>query len=125
MKYMLLLYGNQAQLPNFTPEQLQENVREWNAFSADAQAAGVLLYNDGLALTTEAKSLTIRDGKTVIFDGPFAETREQLGGYFMLECKDMDEALEWAAKLPAAKFGTVEVRPVNVWTQARDKRNNR
>jgi len=59
----------------------------------------------------------VRDGKTLITDGPFAETHEQLGGYYLLDCKDIDEALRWAAKIPSAKYGSVEVRPLNQWSQ--------
>jgi hypothetical protein len=125
MKYMLLIYSNLDEATHFTPEAMRETVEAWNALTAEMQAAGVLLYNDGLAPVTEAKNVTWRDGQTVIADGPFAETREQLGGYYMLDCKDMDEALAWAAKVPGTKFGTIEVRPVNVWTVARDKRNHR
>jgi hypothetical protein len=120
MKYMLLIYNNQSEAPQFTPEEQQANAQAWFAFSAEAQAAGVLLYNDGLAPITSATTVRVRDGKTLITDGPFAETHEQLGGYYMFECKDLDEAISWAAKNPGAKYGSIEVRPVNVYTQARD-----
>ena len=123
MKYMMLIYANQAEAPKYTLEEQQAVAKAWYAFGEEAQAAGVLLYNDGLAPITNATTVRVRNGKTVVSDGPFAETHEQLGGYYMLECKDLDEAIAWAAKIPGAKFGTIEVRPVNVFTQARDAKD--
>ena len=70
---------------------------------------------DALQPTTTATSVRVRDGKTITTDGPFAETKEQLGGYYLLDCKDLDEALEFAAKIPGAKIGSIEVRPVMVF----------
>lgn len=124
MKYMLLIYNNQLEAPQFTPEEQQANAKAWFAFGAEAQAAGVLLYNDGLAPVTSATTVRVRDGKTLTTDGPFAETHEQLGGYYMIDCKDLDEAISWAAKIPGARYGSIEIRPINVWTQARDERND-
>jgi hypothetical protein len=79
----------------------------------EARDAGVLESTGGLP-TGNTTTLRVREGKTLITDGPFAETHEQLGGYFLLECKDLDEALAWAAKIPAAQYGSIEVRPL--WT---------
>lgn len=84
-------------------------------FSEDAKAAGVMVAGDALEAISTATSVRIRDGKTELTDGPFAETKEALGGYYLLECKDLDQALEWAAKIPTAKYGTIEVRPVMVF----------
>ena len=86
-------------------------------FAAETKAAGVWLANNGLSSVADASTVRVRDGKTLIVDGPFAETHEQLGGYFLLDCKDLDEAISWAAKIPGAKYGSVEVRPLNVWSQ--------
>ncbi len=123
MKYMVLMYNNPAEAPSYTPEEQKAAMQEWFAFNAEAQAAGVLLQYDGLAPVTQAKSLTVRNGETIITDGPFAETREQLGGFYMLDCKNIDEALAWAAKIPSAKTGIIEVRPD--WTQAQGVRNDK
>ena len=78
----------------------------------ELKAAGVLLANNGLDPVTNATTVRVRDGKTLITDGPFAETHEQLGGYFLLECNDLDEAIRWAEKIPTAKYGSIEIRPL-------------
>jgi len=116
MKYMLLIYSNPSALPQ-TPEAIQAAAPAWYALNQELEAAGVLLGNKGLAPVTDATKLQIRDGKTLVADGPFAETHEHLGGYYLIDVKDLDEALAWAAKVPAAKYGTVEVRPLNTWSQ--------
>ena len=89
----------------------------WVAFATEAKAAGVLVSNDGLSPVTDATTVRVRNGKRLIVDGPFAETHEQLGGYYMLDCKDLDEAIRWAAKIPIAKYGSIEVRPLNAYSQ--------
>ena len=112
MKYMLLMYWNQAEVPQSTPAEQAEQFKAWQALTHEMQAAGVLLAYNGLAPVTTASTVRVRDGKTVIGDGPFAETHEQLGGFFLVECPNIDEAIGWAAKIPAAKNGTIEVRPL-------------
>ncbi len=82
------------------------------AFSREAREADVMLGGEALQPTTTATTVRVREGKTLTADGPFAETREQLGGYYMLECPDLDEAIEWAAKIPGASHGSVEIRPL-------------
>ena len=117
MKYMLLIYANALEAPEFTPEEHQVAVQAWIAFTKEAEAAGALVSNHGLYPVTDSTTVRVRNGKTLITDGPFAETHEQFGGYYLLDCKDLDEALDWAAKLPGAKYGSVEVRPVLTYTQ--------
>ncbi len=117
MKYLLLMYADERIVPNYTVEEHQAAAQAWYALNQELATAGVLLGNNGLSPVTDATSVRIRDGKTLTADGPFAETHEQLGGYYLLECQDLDEALRWAAKVPTATFGTVEVRPLNVWSQ--------
>ncbi len=112
MKYMLLMYGNEAEAPKYTPEEFQAAAQVWNALRKEAQAAGVLLDTNGLSPVANATTVRVRNGQTLITDGPFAETHEQLAGYFLLECKDLDEALSWAAKIPSAQYGSIEVRPL-------------
>jgi hypothetical protein len=111
MKYMLLMYANEKDQPS-DPEAYKSIAVAWQKYLKEIQAAGVLLANDGLLPTANASTLRVRNGKTLITDGPFAETHEQLAGYSVIECKDIDEALSWAAKVPFAVYGSVEVRPV-------------
>ena len=94
------------------PEQWQEITEAYNGFTRDARAAGVMLSGDALQPTSMATTVRVRDGKTLTTDGPFAETREALGGFYILEAKDLDEAIEWAARLPGSWWGSVEVRPI-------------
>ena len=77
----------------------------------------MLLSNNSLSPVADATTVRVRDGKTLTTDGPFAETHEQLGGYYLLDCKDLDEAIAWAEKIPTAKYGSIEIRPLNVWSQ--------
>ena len=115
MKYMLLIYGNPSDVPQFTPEEQQANVQEWLAFNREAETAGVMLAYNGLLPTTNATTMRIRDGETFITDGPFAETHETLGGFYLIDVPDLDEALKWAAKVPSVRYGSIEVRPL--WSQ--------
>ena len=118
MKYMLLIYNNEnAPAPQMTPEQQKAEMEAWFTFGTDAEKAGVMVSNEGLAPTASATTVRVRDSKTLTTDGPFAETHEQLGGYYLLDCKDLDEAIGWAAKIPGAKYGSIEVRPVVTYTQ--------
>ena len=115
MKYMLLMYADESFVPN-TPEEQQAVAPEvWFELMKEMKDAGVLLANNGLAPTATATTVRFKEGKTLITDGPFAETHEQLGGFFLLDCKDLDEALRWAEKIPHAKYGSVEVRPL--WSE--------
>ena len=114
MKYMLLMYANETEAPK-TPEEYQAAAQAWTTFGQEVSAAGVLLSNTGLSPVADATTVRVRDGKTLTTDGPFAETHEQLGGYYLLECKDLDEAIRWAEKIPTAKYGSIEVRPQ--WSQ--------
>ena len=112
MKYMLLMYAAESEVPKYTPEEFQTVAQVWNALRKEAQAAGVLLDSSGLSPVANATTVRVRNDKTLITDGPFAETHEQLGGFFLLECKDLDEALGWAAKIPSVQYGSIEVRPL-------------
>ena len=116
MKYMLLMYANETEAPH-TPEEYQAVAQTWVAFGREAEVAGVLLSNNGLSSVADATTVRVRDDKTLVVDGPFAETHEQLGGYYLLDCRDLDEAIRWAERIPAAKYGSIEVRPLNQWSQ--------
>ena len=112
MKYLCTIYGEEGQWSNATPEQMGQVMAAYNAFSEEAGAAGVILGGEGLEPTSSATTIRVRDGERILSDGPFAETKEQLGGFYLLECNSLDEAIDWAAKIPGAATGSVEVRPV-------------
>jgi hypothetical protein len=112
MKYLLTIYADESRFGSMTPEQSAAMMEAYGKFGADAQAAGVLLGGEGLQPTATATTVRVRDGETLLTDGPFAETREQLGGYYLIDCSDLDEANRWAARIPDAATGGVEVRPV-------------
>lgn len=115
MQYMALIYDSEQTLAAMSPKDREQFMGDYMAFTKAAREAGVFLAGDALKGIDTATTLRIRGGETVHTDGPFAETKEQLGGYYLLECKDLDEALAWAAKIPSAKTGSIEVRPVMVW----------
>ena len=115
MKYMLLMYWSPSYVPQ-TPEETQAlGPAAWAALAKEMNEAGVYVATNGLGAIANATTVRVRDGKTLITDGPFAETHEQLGGYYLLDCKDLDEAMRWAAKIPAAKYGSIEIR--ELWGQ--------
>lgn len=116
MKYMLLLYADESKMPQ-TAEEQQAIAPAWYALGKELEAAGVLLSNHGLDPIANATTVRVKDGKTLVADGPFAETHEQLGGYYIVDCNDLDEAIRWAEKIPSVKYGSIEVRPLNRWSQ--------
>jgi hypothetical protein len=109
---MLLIYAAENAGPDYGTPEFGELLEAYGAFSKEVQEAGVLVGGEALQDTQTATSVKVRDGKASITDGPFAETKETLGGYYVLDCKDLDEALAYAAKIPSAAYGTIEVRPV-------------
>ncbi|HYQ10767.1 MAG TPA: YciI family protein [Gaiellaceae bacterium] len=111
MQYMLLIY-NSGDWQDLSPEQQQEIGGAYFAFTEELQAAGKMVAGDALQPTSTATSVRVRDGETLTTDGPFAETKEVLGGYYLIDVESLDEALAWAAKIPGAAYGTIEVRPV-------------
>ena len=112
MRYLLTIYADESRYATMTPEDSARLMADYGAFGQEAQEAGVLLGGEGLQPTATATTVRVRDGEAMFTDGPFAETREQLGGYYLLECADLDEAARWAAKIPDARSGSVEVRPI-------------
>jgi|ERR1039458_2202860 hypothetical protein len=114
MRYMLLIYGNEKAREALPAEELQKSMDQAQAVMVEANCCGVFEGADPLQPTGTATTIRKQDGKVLITDGPFAETKEQLGGYIILDCRDLDEALEWAAKFPGAcgGIGCVEVRPI-------------
>jgi hypothetical protein len=112
MKFIALIYNDESRYSEATAEETAATFQAHGEFGQAAGEAGVFGGGDGLQPTATATTLRVRDGERMLTDGPYAETKEQLGGYYALECKDLDEALAWAARIPEAKTGSIEVRPV-------------
>ena len=117
MRYMFSLFGEEGGWQDASPEDMKAEMDRWEAFGREAVEAGVMVGGDALQESDTATTLRIQQqAEAIVSDGPFAETKEQLGGYYVLDCKDLDEALEWARKIPLSS-GAVEVRPVMDYTQ--------
>ena len=113
MRYLLGFYGDETAWEDASPEELQAGVDAFWEFEAELVRAGVHVACDGLDPSSTAKTLEVRgDGEKLVIDGPFAETKEQLGGITLLECESLEEALEWAHKVPLGPGWKIEVRPV-------------
>ena len=112
MKYMLLLIGDEDQWQNLSEDEIGEALKAYEDYGRQVMDAGVFVAGEGLQPSGTATTLRVVDGERLLTDGPFAETKEQLGGFYVLDCKDLDEALDWAEKCPAAAVGTIEIRPV-------------
>jgi hypothetical protein len=112
MKFLAMLYAEESRWTNATEADMAAVMAAHEAFGAAAGQAGVLVGGEALELTTSATTVRVRDGERMLTDGPYAETKEAIGGYYVLECKDLDEALTWAAQIPEAQHGSVEVRPI-------------
>jgi hypothetical protein len=112
MKYLLTIYADERVWGEATPEFIETSMAAYGELGTAMREAGVHVGGEGLQPSSTATSVKVRDGETLVTDGPFAETREQLGGYYLLDCKDLDDAIRWAARIPDATHGTVEVRPV-------------
>jgi hypothetical protein len=113
MQYILLLNEPESEFAKRNdPQQAAAYWGGWNAFIGAMQQAGIIVKGDGLLGPETATTVRVRDGKRLVQDGPFADAKEQLGGYFVIEVPDLDQALEWAARAPCAAMASVEVRPV-------------
>lgn len=112
MRYLLLIYGSEQAAMAYTEEESQANMDEYNTFTREVREAGVMLGGEALHPSTAATTVRVRNNQTASTDGPFAETKEQLGGYYMVDCENLDEAIKWAAKIPGARTGSIEIRPV-------------
>jgi hypothetical protein len=118
MQYMLLIYGDESSWGSRSEEDRGQVIEAYGAFTQELQQAGAMVAGDALQPTQTATTVRVKEGETLMTDGPFAETKEQLGGYYLIEADSLDEAIEWAAKVPAAREGSVEVRPVMVFEEA-------
>jgi hypothetical protein len=114
MQYLLLIYENEAARNARNEAAMATMMKEYRSFTQSIIQGGQFKAGDALQPTSTATTVTVRAGKTLTTDGPFAETREQLGGYYLIEAKDLDEAIAIAARVPSAKSGSIEVRPVMV-----------
>jgi hypothetical protein len=115
MQYLLLIYHDEKANTQMNPQEMQDMMDGYWVFGDEAAKKGVLRGGEGLHPTTAATTVRVRNGKTLTTDGPFAETKEQLGGYYLVDCQNLDEAIEWAAKIPDARGGSVEIRPIMVF----------
>jgi hypothetical protein len=112
MRYLILIYENEATTPQ-DPKEFQK----WFDYTERLKASGCFLGGEALQPTSTATTVRKNEGKVLTTDGPFAETKEQLGGYYMVDCKDLDEALKWASEIPSVGRGPVEVRPIMEFSQ--------
>jgi hypothetical protein len=112
MKYMLLIYHDTSVWEKFSEAERQKGMEQYMKFTQEIQSAGQFVSSNQLRPATAAKSVQLREGKQLVTDGPYAETREQLAGYYVIEAKDFDEAIGIAARIPSAHAGTIEVRPL-------------
>lgn len=112
MKFLALIYTQSQNEPQYNTPEWDEMLQDYLAITELFKNEGVFIAGEGLQEVSTATSIKVRSHQTEIHDGPFAETKEQLGGFYLLDCRDLDQALMYAAKIPSAKWGTVEVRPV-------------
>jgi hypothetical protein len=111
MKFLALIYASDAEWAALSEDEREAAYAQYRAFGEEARAANTLVDGAELQPASTATTVRVRDGETVVTDGPFAETKEQLGGYYVLDCDSIDDAVALAAKIPGAQYGTIEVRP--------------
>ena len=112
MRYVLMINGDETAMAAMSPEEDAAVLAQYGAWAEEMGRRGILEGGERLRPTTDSTTVQVRDGQVLTADGPFAETKEQVGGYFVVNCKDLDEAIEVAAKIPGAQHGTIEVRPI-------------
>jgi hypothetical protein len=112
MQYLLLIYSNEAAMQQVSEADMGRAIAAYGAYTEAMTKAGVLVNANRLRPTSTATTVRTSSGKTQVLDGPYAETKEQLGGYYLIEASDLDSALSWAERCPGAAMGTIEVRPV-------------
>jgi len=118
MKYLCLIYDDETMWPSMPREQADAIMGEYYNFTNDIQKSGHYLGGNALQPTQTATTVRVRNGKLSSTDGPFAETKEQLGGYYLIEAKDLNEAIQVAGRIPSARFGSIEIRPIQEFDQA-------
>jgi hypothetical protein len=112
MQYLLLIYSDESRWEQLTEQERGQLGQEYGAYTTEMREKGAFLAGAPLQSTSTATTVQLRDGKQVVTDGPFAETKEQLGGYYLVDVESLDDAIDWAARMPSARFGKIEVRPV-------------
>jgi hypothetical protein len=112
MKYLLMIYGDEAAIKSASKTETEQVIASYRSYIDAMQNAGILLGTNRLQFSSTATTVRVADGRTQVLDGPYAETKEQLGGYLMIDVPDLDTALSWAARCPGASRGTIEVRPI-------------
>ena len=112
MQYLMMIYGNEEAMASVPQEGVKKMSAAYLTYTEAMQKAGVLVGGNRLRPTSTATSVRVRDGKTDVLDGPYADTKEQLAGYYLIEAPDLDAAIAWAARCPGAGTGTLEVRPI-------------
>jgi hypothetical protein len=112
MQYLLLIYGDEQRWNKLGEVERGKISKEYDDYTQSIAHSGHLVGGNELDITPKARTVRVRDGKRLLTDGPFAETKEQLGGYYLVEAKDLDEALSLAARIPSARWGSIEVRPI-------------
>ena len=117
MQFLCLIYEAESLMATRSEEENGQVFQDYMTYTDDVKTAGKFVAGDALLPTDTATTVRVKNGEVVTTDGPFAETKEQLGGYYLLECESLDEAIEWAAKIPSAKYGSIEVRPIMVFNQ--------
>jgi len=115
MQYLLMIYRNEAELGKLSPADRKRMTADYGTFTQSIIQSGHFKAGDGLQPSTTATTVRVREGKILTTDGPFAETREQLGGYYLVDAKDLDAAIAIAARIPGATAGSIEVRPVMIY----------
>jgi len=111
MQYLLMLYSNESRWPNMTPAEQERGIAAYKAYTEALSNAGVLKGSNRLQPSSTATTVCVADGKSQVLDGPYADSKEQLAGYYLIDVPDLDAALSWAARCPGASHGIVEVRP--------------
>jgi len=117
VQYLLLIYGDQNGWESMSEEERGQVFQAYGTFTQELEDSGAMVGGNALQPTETATTVRVRNDETLTTDGPFAETKEQLGGYYLVDVNSIDEALEWASKIPGARHGSIEVRPVMVFEE--------
>jgi hypothetical protein len=117
VQYMLLIYGDESGWDSMSDEDRGRVMKDYQDYTEELRSSGAMIAGDALQPTSNATTVRVRGDDQLVTDGPFAETKEQLGGYYLIEAGSLDEATEWAAKLPGSRHGAVEIRPVVVFPE--------
>lgn len=112
MQYLLSIYSGESAEPQYGTPEFETHIARYMKLTDDMTAAGVFLDGRPLEPVSAATTVRVRSGERMVTDGPFAETKEQLGGFYLVDCADLDEAIDWASRIPSVEFGSIEVRPI-------------